>query len=182
VRAWVPPKVSKELREETERREGAALQALQLDHIWAYKKEFDADLNRIVEGMKLVWCPDPAPVEAVTMGARAGRWGLLCPPIKGGPWSIKPLLGDDGDSYVEPGSWVFDMLRAQDWWNPEVRRDRERAMEELERTKKRREQQEHEDRTQEMLERWMAATRTQVSMNSNSKWSQNVRGKRGTLK
>lgn len=175
---WVPPAASRELREETRRREAEALHGLRLDHQEEYRKEFNRDLERVWPGMRLVWCTDPAPVDAVAMGARPGRWGILMPSQTGGPGSVKPLVGPDGESYAEPGAWVFDMLREQDWWNPEVRRERERVQEELKRAKRKREQQEHEARVEEALERYMAGTRTQVSMNRSTPWAQNASGYR----
>jgi hypothetical protein len=40
------------------------------------------------------------------------------------------------DEFVQPGAWVFDMLRANDWQNVDVIRDRERAEQEAERARR----------------------------------------------
>lgn len=175
---WVPPPVSQELREETRKREARALHGLRVEHQQQWVDEFNRDLENIWPGMRLVWCHDPAPVEAVAMGARPGRWGILLPSQTGGPGSVKPLLADDGEGYVEPGAWVFDMLRAQDWWNPEVRRDRERVQRELEAAKLKREEDERRAADEWCVERYLAGTRASVSMNRDAPWSQNVAGRR----
>src|SRR3954464_1893824 len=94
---WVPPKLSRELTEERHRRETMALNGLQADALDNWRREFNRDLERIQPGMKLVWCPDPAPTEAVVMGARPGRWGIIMPPQQGGPAYVKPLLAEDGE-------------------------------------------------------------------------------------
>lgn len=112
------------------------------------------------------------------MGARPGRWGILMPSQTGGPGSVKPLMDAD-EGYVEPGSWVFDMLRAQDWWNPEVRAARRRVQREAEAAAERRKRQEREERDADVLERFLAANRAFVSMSQDSPWSQNARGRRG---
>jgi hypothetical protein len=66
-------------------------------------------------------CPDPAPVDATAIGARPGRYGLLFPSVMGGPVNVIRFSGPN-DEFVEPGSWVFDMLRAHDWQNVDVMR------------------------------------------------------------
>lgn len=116
------------------------------------------------------------------MGARPGRWGILMPSRTGGPGSVKPLLASDGDGFIEPGAWVFDMLRAQDWWNPEVRRDRERVKREAEIAAERRKDEERRERDEEVMERYLAGTRAFVSMDRSTPWTQGVRGRRGTRK
>lgn len=178
---WTPPKVTRELIAERQQRESLALQALKAERDQSFQEEFNRELERVWPGMRLLWCPDPAPVDAVAMGARPGRWCILMPSQTGGPGSVKPLLGPS-EEYVEPGSWVFDMLREQDWWNPEVRRERERVQAELARAKDKREAREREERMELMMDHVNANARTFVSMNRDTPWSQNVRGRRGVKK
>jgi hypothetical protein len=181
VSFWTPPTVSPRLSEETARREAEAQKAFAYERKVKWVEDFNRDLENIWSGMRLVWCPDPAPVEAVAMGARPGRWGILMPSKDGGPSSVKPIVGPDG-CFVDPSvnaSAIFESLREQDWWNPQVMRERERVKVEAERAAERRKEQEREERTQEILERWLAVSRAQVSMSSDSPWSQNAAGKRG---
>ena len=177
---WKPPAVSTRLSEETQRREAEAGKALAYERKVKWVEDFNRDLENVWPGMRLVWCPDPAPVEAVAMGARPGRWGILMPSKHGGPSSVKPIIGPDG-CFVDPSvnaSAIFDSLREQDWWNPEVRRERERVQEEARRAAEKRKQQEREDRDREVLERYLAVSRAQVSMNRDTPWTQNAQGRR----
>lgn len=177
---WTPPRVSQELRNETAKREAQAVQGLIDEAAWKWVEDFNRDLENVQTGMRLVWCPDPAPVDAVAMGARPGRWGILMPGVKGGPASVKPIVGPDGE-FVDPSSnasAIFDYLRGQDWLNPEVRRDRERAQEEARRAAERRKEQEQEEFDRETLERWLAVSRPQISMNRSSPWTQNASGRK----
>jgi hypothetical protein len=177
---WTPPAVSRELREETAQREARAQHGLQTEVSASWVQDFNRDLEAIWPGMRLVFCPDPAPVDAVAMGARPGRWGVLMPSQTGGPGSVKPILGPDGE-YVDPsanGSAILDGLRAGDWWNPEVKRERERAQAEAKRASEKRKQQERDQMTEEILETYLAKTRAFVSMNRDQPWTQNAAGKR----
>jgi hypothetical protein len=82
------------------------------------------------------------------------------------------------DEFVEPGAWVFDMLRAHDWQNVDVMRDRKRAEEQAARAAEKRRDDELERMNEEVLETYLAGTRTQVSMNRDTPWGQNARGAR----
>jgi hypothetical protein len=175
--SFAPPKVSHELRDETRRREQHAFLGLVTDDGSDWWRGWNRDLEHFCTGMRLVFCPDPCPVEAVAMGARPGRWGILVPSMLGGPVSVKAFAGPN-DERVEPGSWVFEMLRSHDWGDPRVRRDRARAAEEAARATERRKQAERDARDEEVLERYLAGTRTQVSMNPDTAWGQNARGAR----
>lgn len=183
---FLPPRVSAELQEESRRREMEAARAMVGDDRIAWKKEFDAQLEHIVHGMRLAFCPDPAPLDAVAQGAYPGRWHLVWPGFNGGPLVLQPLVidsagkasvGGDG-AFVEPGSWVFDRLAEQDLWSERVQRDRRRIRREAEEAKRRREEQERADADRDVLERIKAVTRTQVSMNRDTPWSQNHAGQR----
>jgi hypothetical protein len=177
---WTPPAVADRLREETAQREGQAQEGLK-DEAWAWVEDFNRDLEQIIPGMRLKWCPDPAPVDAVAMGARPGRWGILIPGINGGPASVNPIVGPDG-CFVDPSlnaSAIFESLRAMDWWNPQVKRDRERAKDELRKATEKRKQDERDQMTEDIVETYLAKTRAFVSMNRDTPWSQNAAGRKG---
>lgn len=185
---WVPPRVSRELREESRRREQQAALALHAEERWDWQKRFDAQLDRVVPGMKLARCPDPAPLDAVAQGARPGYWHVVWPGYKGGPLNVQPLtldtdtgeprLGGDGPG-VEPGSWVFDALAKADLWSERANRERERIRREAEVARDRRLERERAERDADVLERYLAVSRTQVSLNRDTPWSQNAAGRRG---
>lgn len=182
---WVPPRVSAELAEESRRREAETAKAMLGDGRLDWKKTFDAQLERIVHGMRLAFCPDPAPLDAVAQGAYPGRWHLVWPGYNGGPLVLQPLvidpatgrpmIGGEG-AFVEPGSWVFDALAEQDLWSERVQRDRRRIRREAEEAKRKREQDERAERDRDVLERWKAVSGTSVSMNRSTPWAQNYQG------
>jgi hypothetical protein len=183
---FLPPRVSRELQEESRRREMEAAKVMLGDGRLEWKREFDAQLGRIVHGMQLAFCPDPAPLDAVGQGASPGRWHLVWPGYNGGPLVLQPLvidatgkphIGGEG-GFVEPGSWVFDALAEQDLWSERVQRDRRRIKREAEEAKRKRETDERAERDREVFERYKAVTRTQVSMNRDIPWSQNQAGAR----
>lgn len=177
--SWAPPKVSHQLREETVRREAHAFLGLVTDDGSDWWRDWNRDLESVCPGMRLVWCPDPAPLDAVAIGARPGRWGILVPSMHGGPVSVKAFAGPN-DERLEPGSWVFDMLREQDWQDPRVLRDRARAQEEADRRAEKRREEERRERDEDVLERWLAVSRASVSMNTSVPWAQNAAGFRRT--
>lgn len=177
---WLPPGVTEELYEERQAREGVAMAAMSAEDQQAWVDGFNRELRQIDPYLKLLWCPDPAPVDAVACGAQPGRWHVMRH-NPGAPISLLPITGPEGE-YVEPTSRVFDMLRASDWWNPEVNRERKRVAAEMERAKERRQAEEHRQANEEVYERYLAATRAQVSMSRSTPWSQNSSGRRGRVR
>jgi hypothetical protein len=176
---FVPPLTAQRLLEERAQREAELRKAMVGEERFEWKKQFDAELDRLVPGMRLLFCPDPAPLDAVAAGAFPGRWNLVWPGYHGGPLNVKPL--EVNGEFVEPGSWVFDMLAREDMWSERATRERNRISREAREAKDRRLERERADRDQDVLERYLAVSRTQVSMNRDSAWSQNAAGKRGAL-
>lgn len=174
---WTPPKVTERLKDETQRREAHAFLGLVTDDGSDWWRGWNRDLENFLPGLRLCWCPDPAPIDAVAIGARPGRYGLLFPSMLGGPVSVSSFSGPN-DEFVEPGSWVFEMLRARDWQNTEVIRDRDRAKEQARQAAEKRREEEMRRMDEEVLETYLAGTRVQVSMNRDTAWSQNAAGAR----
>lgn len=185
---WLPPRVSRELQEEARRHEAETRRVMFTEARYSWKREFDAQLDRIVPGMKLCQCPDPAPLDAVAQGARPGCWHVVWPGYQGGPMQVQPMvidivtgkprLGGDGPP-AEPGSWVFESLARGDLWNERANRERARIKREAEEARDRRRERERAAFDEECLEHYKAGTRTFVSMNRDAPWSQSVAGKRG---
>lgn len=183
---WTPPRVSRELALETQRREAEALKVIAVERGFKWVQDFNRDLDEIEHGLRLLWCPDPAPLDAVVCGAHPGRWHVYRPATSG-PMNCLALvrntetgdvqLGGQGD-FVEPGSWVFEKLKAQDWWSGKVLAERNRQERRLEEARRKREEDERADFDREMYERYQAVSRTQVSMNRDTPWSQNASGAR----
>lgn len=174
---FVPPKVSYELQQETLRREAEGLLELKVEAKFKWAKEFEAELKRIDHRLfGPVFCPDPAPLDAVAMGAQPGRWHVGRE-NEGAPTSLLPIMGPNGE-YMEPTSRVFEQLKAMDWWDDRVLRDKRKRERQMEEAKRIREERERKEFDEEMYERFLAVSRTQVSMNRDTAWSQNVAGKR----
>lgn len=181
-RLFIPPRVAHELEQETQRRQTSALGVLERA---AVCKEFDPDLQRIDPDLSMVFCPEITPqdrakggpiLDAVAAGARPGRYNVMRQ-APGAPWTFKPITGPNGE-FVEPTSRVFEMLKEQDWWDPAVRHVREQREQRLEDARRRREENERRERDEVAWEHWQAVSRTQVSMNRSTPWSQNHAGQR----
>lgn len=167
---WLPPAVSRELAQETAIRQAAIEMASYVERTMA---QWNPELQRVDPDLQLIKAKQTSDVP----GMKPGFWHLLMVK-KGVPTLIvleDPLTG----GFREPGSWMFDMLRASDLWNGRAVRDRERRLDAALRAKQRAKEAEDEERQTEILERYLAATRAQVSMNRDAPWSQNVQGRRG---
>jgi hypothetical protein len=166
---WLPPKVSAELRAETEAHRNEILNAKRLHSILEH---WNRELKTIDPYLEMAWFED-----CHVLGVIPWRFHILRH-NPGAPPSLIPIEGPDG-GYVEPASQVYDILRAQDLWNAEANHDRKKRQQRLEDAKERQKAREELERLDEIRERLAAATRTQVSMNTASPWSQNFAGRRG---
>lgn len=145
---------------------------------WAHRTgicgDFTRELKRIDPGLELVWWPETADAPGFIPGRYHVIWHN-----PDGLGSVEPVTDDVGD-YREPDSSLFDLVRRSDMWDDRVVADRRRIREGARAAKEKMEREEREQIVQEGLERWKAATRTQVSMNRDTPWSQNASGKRGS--
>jgi hypothetical protein len=135
-------------------------------------QEFTRELRKIDSYLEMCFWPhDHTPPGFVTGAYHIVRHN------PGAPGSVEALIDKDGKPR-EPGSWVFDLIRSTDLWNPAVERDRKRfmkrALDAKERARKR-EEEEHKELLHDLAN---AAWRTQVSM-TDVPWTQNASGRRG---
>jgi hypothetical protein len=173
-RVFLPPNVSRELLEEREAREARAFEAIQSRDDQAWVDDFNKELRRIDDYLQLVWCPDPAPIDAIAAGAKPGRFHVARH-NPGAPVSLIPIETPDGE-FRQPDSSVFEDLRRADLWSSSNAQERRRVRRELDLARERREVHEREERAAMALEMWKAVSRTQVSMNSSVPWAQNHQG------
>lgn len=173
---WLPPTVSDEhlagRREfEAELRDRMVRQAML--KVKGILDEFNYELKRIDPRLEMVRAAENTHGTPLRPGFyHIVRWN------EGAPPSVMTIEGDNGE-FVEPTSRVFEKLAREDLWDPEnmrLLRQRQRLADEAAEKLKIRER---EQRQEEMLERWVAGTRTFVSMNRDSPWSQNAAGRRG---
>ena len=132
------------------------------------------ELKQIDENLEMLWFDEGVEIVGVVpCRYHVVRWSND-PTV---PPNIMPITGPDGE-FVEPNSAVFERLRAGDMWNDRALMDREKRRQDAQLGLERQREREAEDRQQEILERWVAATRTSVSMNPDAPWSQNASGAR----
>lgn len=170
---WVPPRVSRELRDATERHKREVLEAARRDATLDY---WDRELKKIDPALTIIKAVDDARVP----GLKAGYYHIVRE-VENGPPSILPIVGENGE-FVEPTSRILDLLRAGDLQNPRAMAERRRRDDAAERAREKARQDGHEERVEEMLDRWKSMTQTRVSMSRDTPWSQNVQGRRGARK
>lgn len=168
-RLWVPPSVSKELQDSTR---AATAELMQMVYLKGVMDEFNKELKAIDPYLELALA-----TEKVLAGnpLRPGYWHIIRH-NPGAPPTVMTIEGPNGE-YMEPNSEVFRKLKEDsDMWNPASMHRKRKREEELEAAKERRKAREREARQEELMERYAAATRTQVSMSGD--WTQNVAGKK----
>lgn len=167
---FLPPGVSRELQQE---RLAHYARVVALTQHADTMDDFNRDLKAIDPYLELVKAK-----ETIEVGTplKPGYWHIIRH-NPGAPPSVMTIEGPDGE-YVEPSSGVFrQLLEWCDLQNPAVghrRRERAQAARDAEHKRLARERQEADE---EAIERYHAATRTQVSMTPG--WSQNTAGRRG---
>lgn len=147
---------------------------IELAHRTGICEQFTRELQLIDPGLELVWWPE----HAAAPGFIPGRYHVVWHHPTDGLGSVEPHVDELG-GYREPDSSVFETVRKSDMWDDRARRDRERVRQAALDAKARREREEREEIYQEAEERWLAATRAQVSLNRDAPWHQNAAGKRG---
>lgn len=133
---------------------------------------WDKELQKIDPALTLIQAHENAQVPGLTPG-----YYHIIRDVEGAPPAILPLVGDDGE-FVEPTSRILDLLRAGDLQNPRAIADRRRKDEQAARAREKQRQADHEERVEEMMDHWAAATQTRVSMSDAAPWSQNVAGRK----
>lgn len=134
-----------------------------LDHWNRALKDIDPNL-RLMQAQERAKCA----------GVMAGFYHLvrLRDPAKPDHLLVVPLRGPNNE-FVEPTSQMLEALRACDLQNERVQRDRDAAFLREEASRLRAQQREEECRRDEGVERFLAASRTQVLLSPDVAWSQN---------
>lgn len=173
---WLPPGVSAELLHEREEfradLETRTVRAAMLK-VKGILDEFNHELKRIDPKLEMVRAGDDTHGTPLKAGYyHVIRWNDGAPP------SVMTVEGEHGE-FVEPTSRVFEKLKRNDLWDPtnmRLLRQRQRLADEA---AEKRKLKEREERQAEIMDRYLAGTRTFVSMDRSVPWSQNVRGRRG---
>lgn len=135
-------------------------------------RRMNKELRRIDPYLELVFVGDRAPDDDPAVVP--GRWHVVRH-NPGAPDTWMAVVGEN-NAYAEPTSRIFDKLAEENMWNAshlERKRKREaRRAAERERDKERL----RASSAEEFNEHLAAATRTQVSMNTDVPWAQNHEG------
>lgn len=171
---WVPPAVSRQLKDNTREHNRRVLDMLQLSgrvqELWNRELRTLDPLLRIGKAKDRAHAP----------GVRPGFWHLVRLNEHAPIW-VQPLVGPDG-GFVEPSMAMLESLRQSDLQNSRAVRAR-RAQDEREAESRRNARvRADEERGEELRDRVKAATQTSVSLNLDVPWTQNVDGRRGGRK
>lgn len=166
---WVPPTVSRELQQKTMEHRAELMAAARRDATLDY---WDRELQKLDPKLFMIKAADDAQVP----GVKPGYYHVIrdCSPA---PPAILPIVGDEGE-FVEPTSRLLDVLRAGDLQNERAMEARRKQDEESARRRLRDKQRGHEERVEEMMDRWRSVNQTSVSMNRDAAWTQSANGKR----
>lgn len=164
---WTPPGVSADprLRDRTAKYNADVIARSRTDGVC---ERFNRDLKQIDHRLEMRYFGE----EPGIVGAVPNRYALVLTP-EIGPRTLMVLHGPRGE-FMEPTSAVFAQLAKGDLWNGQASRDVRRRQEQAERAAERQRAREQDDRHEEAKDRYNAATRTWVSMNRDTAWTQNA--------
>ena len=145
-------------------------------------KHWTRELKRVDENLELVWFPENATHPAIV----PGRFHIVEQRPLPTPPNVLPLVAGcangnpDDQGYIEPGSWMFEWLKANDHWSERTKRQREEANEKAETARKRAIEREKEEMAIEIDERVKALLNPGVSMSksANRGWSRRASARR----
>lgn len=167
---FLPPKVARELIEERQKYVSDLDAACYVDQVC---KDWTRELRRLDPLLRMV---------------RAHEYPVIGTPLlpghyhmirdnQGAPPSVTPVRGPNGE--IDPPGSLLERLKSMDLQDARAVADREREQREVQAAHDRDVERHASARDGELVERVLAATRTQVSMNPDVPWHQNAAGKRG---
>lgn len=134
---------------------------------------WNVELQKIDRNLRLMQATEAA----AAPGVRAGYYHLvrLRDPVEGTFMMVTPLTGPN-DEFVEPTSQMLDVLRMADLQSDRIIHERIEATRREERAQEREREREREERIEEGVERYKAATRTQILTSPDVPYAQNAAG------
>jgi hypothetical protein len=170
---WVPPAVSRELRESTQEHNEATLSMFYLD-----------------QGVCVKWNKESSPLRKFDPLMRVGKAKPSADPTlvvpgyyhlirinPGAPLTAMPL--HVRGEFVEPGEWMIDLLRSMDLQNPQVTREREERKRKQEAQAEKDKLDKRAMRDEKLMEAWRAHDRPKFNFDPEVKWTNSTDGKRG---
>lgn len=168
---WVPPAVSRKQVEQ--RNEYTASVESMVHRFRGVMNHLNPLLKEVDPHLELIF----APPNADAPGLVPGRYHVLRH-NPGAPPSLMVVETPEG-GFLEPTSRLVDEMRERDMWSAEAERDRKQARARREYEAQKAKEREAEERQAEIAERWAAVSRTFVSLDQSTPWSQNHAGRRG---
>lgn len=162
---WYPPSVSRELQDQTAQYAAEIRAMAQRDatlDTWTKRLKQKDPYLELIKARDDAQCP----------GMKPGHYHVLRH-NPGAPPTLLPISGPDGE-FVEPTSALLNLLDEGDLQNERAMEARRAKDEAAEAARRRDDERDTEDRQAEIHERYLAATRAQVSMSTDAPWTQNV--------
>lgn len=166
-RLFVPPKVARELLAERQKYVADLDAACHVDQVC---KDWTRELRRLDPLLRMVRAPEYPVVGTPLL---PGHYHMIRD-NPGAPPSVTPVRGPNGE--VDPPGSLLERLKSMDLQDARVVAAREREQREVQASHDRDVQRHREDRDQNILEKWLAVSRTQISMNDSVPWAQNHQG------
>jgi hypothetical protein len=138
-------------------------------------KHWTRELKQVDENLELVWVPEGVEHPALV----AGRFHIIEHRPLPTPPNVTPLVGDE-DSYVEPGAWMFEMLRRNDNRSERSVRAREERQAKLETARQRAKERESEERAAQLDDHLKTILHPGISMHQSAgrQWTNRAHAKR----
>lgn len=174
---YVPHSV---VRENVDQSQAMTAEVLQMVHRFHgtmkhWTEVYRRELND--ERLEVIFVPPTADPE---VGVTPGRYHWLRYNEPPAPPTVEAIEGKHGE-FVEPGYWHIEQLRGSDLQNPQVLQAQREAKAKRQAEKEREKQRETEERQEHLRDAYNARFRTQISMNSDTPWSQNAKGRRAAM-
>lgn len=173
-RLFLPPRVARELIEETRRFAADVTSACHKDRICL---EWDRELKRLDPLLEMVRAPEQ---QIIGTPLVPGHYHLIRR-NQGAPVSVTPVSGPGGE-FVEPPGRLLEQIKSTDLWDVNVTRMRERIRDAEESRRERQKEANRTDRQERIVDHFKAVTQASVSMNRDAPWHQNMAGRRGVKK
>ncbi len=170
-RIFLPPKVSRELREKSHRHDSDIDRVCSQDVVcarWTY------ELRKLDPFLRMVKAPEK-PVLGLELVAGAYHVVRDNPTA---PVTVTPIVGNDGLPMEPPGQ-LLEKLRMMDLQNAQVQRMREQVAEAERRAEERQDAADSARRVETAIDHYKARTQTRISFDRGHKWTQNVAGQKG---
>jgi len=167
---FVPPKVARELAEETRRYEADIDRVCHSDATcerWTY------ELRKLDPYLRMVKAPE-RPVLGLALVAGAYHIVRDNPTA---PVTVTPVVNNEGLPMEPPGS-LLEKLKGTDLQNAQVRRMREQVAEAERVAAVKQDEVDTERRVETAMEHWRARTQTRISFDPDHRWTQNAAGRK----